>query len=237
MIMQNIKLDTRLAAVASLVRNGSRLADVGTDHGYIPVYLVKKGTCPLAVAGDINEGPLLNAYNNIKDHGLSDKIQTVLSNGLDGFEPNCADDIIIAGMGGILISEILSRCSWIKNKNIRLIVQPMTHAEKVREFFINNGFVIEREIATKDARHKYCIISAHYDPNTEKHSKGYIYYGELLKNNNSLSFEYIKSQKDRLLKRYNALKLADDNSDEISYLKEIIDELTFVLGGNENDNS
>ena len=97
--MQNIKLDSRLAAIASLVRKNSRLADIGTDHAYIPVYLVNEGVITEAIAADINEGPLRNADKNIMLYGLCDKITTLLSDGLVRLPENSADDIIIAGMG------------------------------------------------------------------------------------------------------------------------------------------
>lgn len=227
--MQNIKLDSRLLAVASLVRKNSRLADVGTDHAYIPVYLVNEGIINEAVASDINEGPLKNADSSIRAYGLSDKITTILSNGLEGVPENCADDIIIAGMGGILISEILEKCAWIKNENIRIIAQPMTHPEKVREFFINNGFIITEEKTAEDTKHKYCVIAAEYKGDIHKYSEGYIYYGELAKNKDSISKAYLTVQRDRLLKRYNALLNSGADTDEREYLGKIIDELNKVL--------
>lgn len=227
--MQNIRLDCRLAAVASLVRRNSRLADIGTDHGYIPVYLVNEGIINEAVASDINEGPLKNAYNNISLFGLCDKITTVLSNGLESLDENCADDIIIAGMGGILISEILEKCKWIKSKNIRIIAQPMTHAEKVREYFINNGFTIKEEKAVEDTKHTYCIIAAEYEGVKEIYTDGYIYYGELIRNKDVVSVKYLTIIRDRLMKRYNALLKCEAENVECNDLFNIISELNDVL--------
>ena len=227
--MQNIKLDSRLLAVASLVRENTRLADVGTDHAYIPLYLVREGKIAEAIASDINEGPLKNAEKNISLYGLSQNIRTVLSNGLQSLPENCADDIIIAGMGGILISEILENCIWIKKENIRIIAQPMTHAEKVREFFINNGFKIKEEKTAEDLKHKYCVIAAEYDGVTYNYPNGYIYYGELIRNSDRISKEYLIVQKDRLLKRYNALFKSGTEEAEREYLNNIIEELNKVL--------
>ena len=232
--MQNIKLDSRLMAVASLVRQNSRLADIGTDHAYIPVYLVNNGIITQAIAADINEGPLKNADKNILSYGLSDNIKTMLSDGLVNLPENCADDIIIAGMGGILISEILEKCVWIKNVNIRVIAQPMTHAEKVRDFFINNGFKIKEEITAEDSKHKYCVIAAEYDGVTYDYPEGYPYYGELIRNKDYLSKEYLFIQRDRLLKRYNALIKSNTQADECDYLNKIICELSTVLEDMQN---
>lgn len=227
--MQNIKLDSRLSAVASLVRRNSRVADIGTDHAYIPVYLVNEGIISEAVASDINEGPLKNADKNILSYGLSGKIKTVLSNGLENLHENCADDIIIAGMGGILIGEILDKCAWIKNKNIRIIAQPMTHAEKVRDFFIKNGFEIKEEKTAEDTRHKYCVIAAEYEGVMHNYPEGYIYYGELCRNNDRITKDYLAAQKDRLLKRYNAILKAESLKNECEYLGRIICDLNKVL--------
>lgn len=220
--MQNIKLDSRLAAVASFVRNGSRVADIGTDHAYLPSYLVQNGISPGALACDIKEMPLKNAEETVKDAGLCDKIKTVLSNGLDNIEENSADDIVIAGMGGLLIAEILERCAWIKNENIRIIAQPMTHAEEVREFLIKNGFVIDDEKAASDAKHKYCVICAHYNNNKEQYPRGYIYYGELANKKDSVSKDYLSVQLLRLKKRFDALEKSKTNKDECIYLKKVI---------------
>ena len=97
--MKTINLDSRLSLVASFVRKGSRVADIGTDHAYIPVYLVQTGVSPSAVAADLRKMPLENAKKTIEQYDLSSKISTVLSDGLDGIEKNCCDDIVIAGMG------------------------------------------------------------------------------------------------------------------------------------------
>jgi len=100
-------LSKRLEQVASMVTKGNIIADIGTDHGYVPIYLVEKGICPKAYAMDINQGPIESAIKNIENYGLSEKIQAIKSNGLEKLEPEKADTIIIAGMGGELIVNIL----------------------------------------------------------------------------------------------------------------------------------
>ena len=100
-------LSKRLEQVASMVTKGDIIADIGTDHGYVPIYLVEKGICPKAYAMDINQGPIESAIKNIENYGLSEKIQAIKSNGLEKLEPEKADTIIIAGMGGELMLRIL----------------------------------------------------------------------------------------------------------------------------------
>ena len=230
--MQNIKLDCRLSAVASLVRRNSRVADIGTDHAFIPVYLVNEGIISEAVASDINEGPLKNAEKNILSNGLSGKIKTVLSNGLENLHENCADDIIIAGMGGILIGEILSACHWVKNENIKIIVQPMTRPENTREFFIKNSFEICEELAVSDGKHCYCVISARFTGKEKTYPAGYTYYGELIRKRDETSVLYLHTQLNRLIKRYEALTKAESQLSEINYLKNVIDDFKRVMEEN-----
>ena len=116
-----IKLDSRLKAVASLVREGARTADIGTDHAYLLTYLIEKGICPQGIAADLRRGPLENARQTVIEAGLSDKIELILSDGLENIKENSCDDIVLAGMGGNLIAEILSKAQWIKNENINIV--------------------------------------------------------------------------------------------------------------------
>ena len=107
--MKKTKLDARLLAVASMVRKGAYLADVGTDHAYLPVYLAEENIIAGAVASDIHKGPLESADKNIREAGFSDKIQTLLTDGLQGVEKYPVTDIAIAGMGGLMIRNILEK--------------------------------------------------------------------------------------------------------------------------------
>ena len=125
----NRPLCPRLQMVADFVRDGAAVADIGTDHAYLPVALVLSGKCPRAVVSDLREMPLENARQAIRRYHLEDRIVACLSDGLDEIAPDWAQDIIIAGMGGELIAAILARAPWLRNEGKRLILQPMTHAE------------------------------------------------------------------------------------------------------------
>ena len=113
-----IKLSNRLKACADLVRKGTRLADIGCDHGYVPVYLVENGIIKSAVASDINEKPLASCRALVSDYGMQDRISCILSDGLDGIEGNDIDCILIAGMGGELIASILGKCGFVKESTL-----------------------------------------------------------------------------------------------------------------------
>ena len=156
----NITLSNRLAAAAKLVRSGARLADVGCDHGYVPVYLVQSGIIPSAVACDINQKPLDSCISLVNEYALNDKIKCVLSNGLQNVSGDEIDDILIAGMGGELIAEILSSCDYCNKKH--LVLNPMTHPELSRKRLYDNGFEIDKDIIVSDGRHHYSVFDAYY---------------------------------------------------------------------------
>lgn len=150
----------RLFAVSSFVGNGSTVADVGTDHAYIPVWLVKNGIAKSAIAMDINEGPLLRAEENIKRFNLENNIKTRLSDGLSGICEGECDTVIIAGMGGILINRILEKAEKLYPHIKNYILQPMTAIEETRKFLEENGFLIENERLAKEDNKIYTVILA-----------------------------------------------------------------------------
>lgn len=163
-------------AVAELVKSGSAIADIGTDHGYIPVYLYKTGVIKSAVAADINEGPLSSCRALIEQENLGDVIKTRLSNGLQAVSSDEYDTIIIAGMGGELIADILSKKD-VRDKHI--ILNPMTHPEIARKYLYDNGFVIDKDIIVEDAKHHYSVFDAHYTGVKENKSQSDYYLGNI----------------------------------------------------------
>ena len=157
-----IKLSKRLQALADMVNEGAPLADIGCDHGYVPVYLVQSGKIQYAVASDINEGPLASCKVLVEENALEDKIKCVLSNGLESINLDEVDDVLIAGMGGELIAEILGNVDTEALKNKHLILNPMTHPEIARRFLYENGFEIKKDIIVKDGKHFYSEFDATY---------------------------------------------------------------------------
>ena len=109
-----MKLDSRLMAIANLVSKNRIFADIGTDHAYLPVYLVENGIVNRAIAADLRVGPLDNAKETVVSHNLTDKIELRLSDGLDNFKENEAQEIAVAGMGGLLIASCVERTKWLK---------------------------------------------------------------------------------------------------------------------------
>ena len=155
-------LDSRLRLAADFVRQGSRVADIGTDHAHLPVALVNEGRSAFAIASDIREGPVANAHRTVEEAGLGHAVSVRLGNGLQTVHPDEVDDIIIAGMGGETIAMILEEAPWVKNERYRLILQPMTRAEKLRAYLFENGFAINEERVTRVGRHWYTVLCAAY---------------------------------------------------------------------------
>ncbi|MDR2559475.1 MAG: class I SAM-dependent methyltransferase [Oscillospiraceae bacterium] len=151
-----IKLDERLAACAALVRRGSSVADIGTDHALLPVFLWQSGWTDI-IATDIKPGPLESARKNIEKYSAD--IKLVLSDGFENLPPR--DDIIIAGMGGETIAEILAGCRH-KDENTRFILQPMTKQDRLRRSLDELGFNIVHEHNTYERTKVYTIIYARY---------------------------------------------------------------------------
>jgi len=172
-------LTPRLRAAASFVRMGATVADVGTDHAYLPIALVTDGRAKSAVASDINEGPYLRALSNIREHSLTDKITALCTGGLCGIEKYFPTDILICGMGGELIATIISEAAWTKDEKIRLILQPMTHPEILRGYLLSEGFEIIDEALAKEEK-IYQIICAEYKgaDKTEKYSALELLFGK-----------------------------------------------------------
>lgn len=177
--MRLFSLDSRLSLCASFVRDGVKIADIGTDHAYLPIWLLLNGKIESALACDINEGPLNSGKADVLRYDLSDKITLRLSDGLENVEECEADDIIIAGMGGELISRILSNCSWAKNKEKRFILQPMTKCEVLIKWLYESGFeIIEQKACECDKKH-YTVMVAKYTGNCTTPSRSFLYLGKL----------------------------------------------------------
>ena len=208
--MQN--LSKRLSATAALVKSGAVVADVGTDHGYIPVFLVKNGISPRALALDINEGPLNSCKELVRAECLEDRIITRLSNGLDNVDKSECDTIIIAGMGGELIADILSRHSWIKEKHI--ILQPMTHPELARKFLFDNGFEIQNDIIVCDKKHHYSVFDAVFTNEFKQRKRSDYFLGNIKDFSDKEYFLHLLN----FLK--NKQKSGEDYSDVISAVEE-----------------
>ncbi|AGV72975.1 tRNA (adenine(22)-N(1))-methyltransferase [Lactococcus cremoris] len=228
--MNEIKLSKRLKAVADYVDKGARLADIGSDHAYLPTYLVQKNEVKFAVAGEVVKGPFEIAKNHVAQANLKENIQVRLANGLAAIENvDKIDTIVIAGMGGILISEILeagkSKLSSVK----RLILQANNHEDTLRQWLTEHQFVIKAEQILLEAGKFYEIIVA--EPTTNENpvlSSNDLLFGPFLSKEKSVIFQQ-KWQKE--LNTLNKIidRLPDEQTEkreevltEIAKIKEVL---------------
>ena len=215
-------LSSRLSKIASLIPKGKRVCDVGTDHAYIPLYSLIHNNSPYAIAMDINKGPLEIAKNNAIKYNLGDKIDFRLSDGLCALNKDEADVIVIAGMGGPLICEILNKGKDIITNNTHLIIQPMIAPTETRMFLYDNYFNITNEYVVKEENKYYNIFELEkslYKPNDYD-----IYIGKnLLENSSDVINDYLDYKISICEKILNGLKKAinKDNSQIEKHKKEL----------------
>ncbi len=150
-----------------MVTRGSRLADVGTDHGWVPIYLVQTGHIPSALAMDIGRGPLARAQEHIRQHGMEARIECRLSDGLEGYARGECDSILIAGMGGELIISILERGREKLTDGMQLVLSPHTHVELVREYLDRCGYALTDEICIYDEGKYYFLLDVQVREQTQ----------------------------------------------------------------------
>ena len=153
-----MQLSKRLQAVANMVSAGSRLADVGCDHAFLPLFLIREKRIPLAIAMDVKKGPLSRAAEHIRDACLEDKIETRLSDGLKALTPFEADTLVIAGMGGILIQKILSESSDVRDSFKEIILQPQSDIPGVRRYMPEAGFdLVDEDMVKEDGKYYFIM--------------------------------------------------------------------------------
>ena len=223
-------LRPRLAMTAGLVPHDAAAADIGTDHAYLPVHLVRESVCPRVIAADVSEGPLQNAEKTVVRAGLEDCVELRLSDGFSQFAPNDADCWVIAGMGGTLIARLLEQTPWLCEPetgiSITLVLQPMRHAWEVRQWLLAHGYRIETEAACHDAGRPYHAMRAVFEPKAERPAElAYTYMGELPKCEHPAARELIFRELALLQTRAEALEQsgsAPRAEDELARLRTLI---------------
>ena len=177
------QLGPRLSLCAELIRANKKLCDVGTDHAYLPIWLLKSGKIERAIASDLRPGPLEVAAQNARRYGVADRLTLRCSDGLHKIESGETEDIVIAGMGGELILRIVGETEWLKDPEKRLILQPMSSARELRVGLYDLGFAVLEEHAVEDAGRVYTAFSAQYSgklpPLSEQEQVLYPYLGKL----------------------------------------------------------
>ena len=210
--------------VARFVEDGERIADIGTDHAYLPVYLVTNGVCPTAVASDIGEGPLRNAEKIVVKTGTQDRIRLIISDGLDGYGKDDADVFVFAGMGGTLISELLDRARWVRDGRYSFIFQPMSRSEELIEYLIENGFELTEERSCFEGGRCYIVFCAKYSGEKSEYRECFPYVGLLPDERSESSAFYINRQYKLVEKRLRALEKSNKSFPEQKKLMIVLEQ-------------
>lgn len=187
-------LNKRLIKAADMLGNVKSVADIGTDHAFLPIYLIREGICEKVIACDIAEGPLSVAENNITKYGLLEKIELRLADGLKGIKPMEVEGITILGMGGETIADIIEDAPWVKNPKITLILQPMSCDDRLREYLYKKGFEIENEQAVESQGRVYTVMRVCFSGLIKTVEADYKYIGKLLDNPNASAITFVENR-------------------------------------------
>ena len=193
-----LPLSDRLLACCNFVRPGDCVADIGCDHGYLGIYLLKQGIASSMIESDINEGPLQSALHNAHKYGVADKMTFYLSDGVRNI-PRDFDSLVCAGMGADTMVHILRSAPWLKDGRYRLILQCQSKTPMLRQYLSQEGWEIREEAVLRDGKFLYTVIVALYNPEAPRLTAGQCYFSPaLLKNPGDVLREYYERITDGL---------------------------------------
>lgn len=219
-----MKLSKRLQTIADFIKKDEVVADIGTDHAHIPIYLIKNNIISKAYACDINKGPLEKAKENINYYGVKN-IELRLSNGLEKLKSDEADTVIIAGMGGELIIDILEKGRRFFESKRKFILSPHTKIDEVRKFLLSNGFEITKEDMCIDEGKFYTVIEVKYTENKEMYSETELLYGKyLIENKHPVLLRFLKKEEAKYISILLNIGLNEERKTEFRHRLDIIKE-------------
>lgn len=235
-----MKLSTRLQHVANTITPGFRVADIGTDHGYVPIYLMENHLAVHVIAMDINLGPLTRAEAHIKESHLEDQIETRLSDGFSALRENEADIAVIAGMGGELMKSILENGRHVTGSLKELVLSPHSEIDIVRKFLHTIGFKIIKEEMLIDEGKFYTIIKAVKGNDRPYSDTEYRYGALLIENKDEVLWDFLNRQKMKIMDIL--VRLGEEQTEnakvrEEQLYKELmeINEILGDISGNKNE--
>lgn len=215
-----LPLSDRLLACAEFVCPGDRVADIGCDHGYLGIYLLKNGIAASMIEADINEAPLQSAQRNAHKYGVAAQMQFYLSDGVKNI-PRDFDSLVCAGMGGDTMIHILSDALWLKDEHYRLILQCQSKTPMLRRYLSDNGWCICRETIVKDGKFLYSVMEIRWQPDMPRLTPGQCYLSPAMLKCNS---QYLPEYYQRLT---DGLRLAVEHQGDLEK-KAILEELTSI---------
>lgn len=235
-----VEISSRLKMLFEMLPIGEKLGDVGTDHGFLPIYSIQKDKFKSAVASDLREGPLKIASQNIKSVNLDDKIETLLCPGLEGYFGKNCDVIVIAGMGGLTVCKIFE--DWLETckqnayfpGNICFVLQPNTHEHIVRKYLWDNKFEIDDEQAIEDGNHVYVAYKGNFTDKQQNYTEIECYTGKIMsvrKSKNDIVYfkALLNKQKNILSGLQKRIQPDDETKERTSLCIRLIGELERIL--------
>ncbi len=188
----NVPISARLLACAAFVPPDARVADIGCDHGYLGIYLLRQGIARTVLAADVNQAPLQTAFRNAHKYGVADKMRFFLSDGLKNMPPDF-DVLVCAGMGADTIISVLQAAPWLKSKHYGLILQCQSKTPTLRRYLSENGWYIEEEAVLRDGRFLYTVMDVFYKPDRRPLTPGQWYFPPaMLENPGAETAEYYR---------------------------------------------
>lgn len=211
-----MKLSDRLETVVSFVERCESAADIGTDHGYVPVELVRRGIAEHALAMDVRKGPLSRAEEHIGLAGLSQKVEARLSDGLEKLLPGEADSVVIAGMGGELIIHILEQGRHMWPTVNQWVLSPHSELYKVRKWLFENGFSLKKEDMVEDDGKYYTVMDVRRDAENIQDApleRRFLYGDYLIRTKNPVFIKFLKEEEKKLKILCENLRMQAEKSD------------------------
>ena len=228
--MKEINISPRLLSAADFVRQDAILADIGTDHAYLPLFLLRAGRIVRAFCSDINEGPLDSARAHVGAAGYLDRVEFTLADGADALAGKGITDYTICGMGGELIADIIDRADEMRDPAVRLILQPMTRRGVLVSYLYRNGFEVLEEAYSKDAGKHYVTLLVAYSGNCRDTSELEAEFGraDTPAKNPEAKLGYLKAKLGVFEKRRNGIERStlggEDYTLHVEYIKTLINE-------------
>lgn len=220
-----LPISKRLLCCAEKVHNGARVADIGCDHGYLSIELLRSGKASFVHACDLRAQPLEKAKTNAQRFGVAENIRFSLADGLQAVKPNEVDTIICAGMGGDLITQIIAACPWLKDEKYRLILQAQSSGQDLRRNLSLMGFGIEEETLVEDGGFLYQVMCVRYGkPQILTPGQQYI-SPQLLTSESDLLLSYFERIENALILTVEGLKKATNTLDKLSYYETALQEI------------
>lgn len=229
--MKKIKLSKRLMAVAEYIAPGSCAADIGTDHGYLPVWLVQNEICRRVIAADIRSGPLARAKASASEYLVMDKVQFVLTDGLAGIPPESIDTVVIAGMGGETIIKILAAAHWLKRGGHELIIQPQSKIDVLTMWLCHEGYKIAGQRLAADRGDIYTVMRIKPGEMEKPDDAGLYISKALYESGDSLLPAYIDMAISKLRRALDGTRLSESGGEKEAHLEAAVSELNKMKRG------